>query len=456
MKRTFIIVFFSIFFQNSFAQSGGTVFFEGNWSQVLAKAKKENKPIYVDFFTEWCGPCKMMDKQFFPEKSVGDILNNDFIAYHIDAEKGEGLELAKKYQITGYPSSVFITYEGIAYHRLVGFPGLQRGIEEIKKAEMMYYATASKRMEELDAEFNKGERSYEFVNAYLKRKTATGGDLNEIKDQYLASLNETDKLNPNNLKMLLASPTKINSKLYQFISKQIEADALKLPAETQNALNLGIEMANINAIMNNDYDLLKAANAANSKVNDFLIQFLKQRNISADEISKMNETTEDVNLERTLSFLEKTNRFNSLDSLIIIKSIELNKQKASLKSKDDQYYADFQAKSSTISGEQKNSDYYKNFENQQKQFYTKKMSEKYLQFAQHYLFFKKDKKAIANAIKFLNTAISLNETDTKLRALSEAYLIQGNKKKAMETINKAIELNPESLDLQLFQLKIEE
>ena len=64
--------------------------------------------MFIDFYTSWCGPCKMMMKNVFPLKEVGDYLNARFVCVKIDAEKGEGPELAKRYKVKAYPTFVAI------------------------------------------------------------------------------------------------------------------------------------------------------------------------------------------------------------------------------------------------------------------------------------------------------------------------------------------------------------
>jgi len=75
----------------------GIQLFEGSWDQLKTEAKKQHKPIFVDCYTSWCGPCKMMATKIFPQKEVGDFYNSNFVCYSVDMEKGEGIQLARKF-----------------------------------------------------------------------------------------------------------------------------------------------------------------------------------------------------------------------------------------------------------------------------------------------------------------------------------------------------------------------
>lgn len=83
---------FSLFF-SLFAISQGIKFENGSWKEVLEKAKQSNKPIFVDVYTSWCGPCKKMSKEIFVLPEVGKTYNSNLICYGIDAEKGYGIEI---------------------------------------------------------------------------------------------------------------------------------------------------------------------------------------------------------------------------------------------------------------------------------------------------------------------------------------------------------------------------
>lgn len=91
----------------SFAQSG-IVFEHGTWEAAKQKAMSENKLIFADFYTAWCGPCLSMAENVFVLPEVGSFYNSNFVNTKVDAENGEGADLAAKYKIASYPTYLFI------------------------------------------------------------------------------------------------------------------------------------------------------------------------------------------------------------------------------------------------------------------------------------------------------------------------------------------------------------
>ena len=110
-----LMLFLSI---NSFAQ--GIEFEHSSWEEVKAKAAKENKPIFVDAYTTWCGPCKWMSKNTFPQKEVGDYMNANFVSVKMDMEKGEGIEFRKKYEVNVFPTLLYFSPADELIHKGVG------------------------------------------------------------------------------------------------------------------------------------------------------------------------------------------------------------------------------------------------------------------------------------------------------------------------------------------------
>lgn len=94
--------------QNSYAESGGISFIEADWNKAVAEAKKQQKLIFLDAYTTWCGPCKLLKKNTFSDKAAGDFFNQNFINVAIDMEKGFGPALLKKYNISAFPSLLII------------------------------------------------------------------------------------------------------------------------------------------------------------------------------------------------------------------------------------------------------------------------------------------------------------------------------------------------------------
>ena len=79
------------------AQESGIRFEPRGWKEALEKAAQEKKLIFIDFYTEWCGPCLTMAEEVFPRMEIGNFYNTHFINLKIDAEKGEGKTLREKY-----------------------------------------------------------------------------------------------------------------------------------------------------------------------------------------------------------------------------------------------------------------------------------------------------------------------------------------------------------------------
>lgn len=137
MKNIFLIIVFS-FFTVNFIQAQGIQFFEGTWQEALALSKKENKPIFVDAYTVWCGPCKYMAKNVFTDKNVGTYYNENFINYKYDMEKGDGPDFATQYRVTAYPTLLYITADGKVIHRVIGGKQPEDFIKEGVKARVVF------------------------------------------------------------------------------------------------------------------------------------------------------------------------------------------------------------------------------------------------------------------------------------------------------------------------------
>ena len=100
----------------------GMKYSTGTYEKILKLAKSQNKPIFIDFHAEWCGPCKVFDKEVLGSKKVYDYMNQNFINYSVDAEKGEGPDLAFRYIVDVYPTIFFVDPNGNILETYKGMP----------------------------------------------------------------------------------------------------------------------------------------------------------------------------------------------------------------------------------------------------------------------------------------------------------------------------------------------
>lgn len=105
MKK--LIFLFGLFIAFQAVAQEGIRFRHCSWEEAKAMAKKEKKPIFIDFYTQWCGPCLNMAENIFTLGSVGNFYNDHFVCLKIDAETGEGVELAKKIRSRFLPHLCF-------------------------------------------------------------------------------------------------------------------------------------------------------------------------------------------------------------------------------------------------------------------------------------------------------------------------------------------------------------
>ncbi len=199
----------------------GIRFFTGTWKELLAEAKKQNKPVFVDIYTTWCGPCKLMAKQAFPDKAVGDLFNANFVSYQIDAEKGEGIALAKQYAITAYPTSLFVSADGSLIQRTIGYGGIKGLLDEANKA--VEAAKDPKPIGMWDKEFVGGNRDATFLKDYLAKRAKLGMPNVEALDAFLTVVPQAEWVSKENIDAVTGNLTTASSRAFEPVLNEIKA-----------------------------------------------------------------------------------------------------------------------------------------------------------------------------------------------------------------------------------------
>ena len=97
----------------------------------LREARKTNKKIFIDVYTDWCGWCKKMDKEVFAHAKIAPFLSDQYVLIKLNAESPSRVEykdskstemgIARDFGVTGYPTFLFLEPNGDLITSLPGF-----------------------------------------------------------------------------------------------------------------------------------------------------------------------------------------------------------------------------------------------------------------------------------------------------------------------------------------------
>ncbi|MGH1335190.1 MAG: thioredoxin family protein [Aureispira sp.] len=179
----------------TFAQ--GIKFEKGTWETVLAKAQEENKPIFVDAYTTWCGPCKWMAKEIFTQETVASYVNAHFVAYKMDMEKGEGPAFAIANKVNAFPTLLYFDSQGLLLHKAAGARNAEQLIQLCEDA-----MDPSKQVGSYHEKYKDGVRDADFLKQYVNVLAETGEDFAEPFELYWNTLKEEERHSEDLLNML--------------------------------------------------------------------------------------------------------------------------------------------------------------------------------------------------------------------------------------------------------------
>ena len=89
------------------------------YKKGMALAKKQNKRVFLHFYTDWCDYCKEMQFTTFGHRTVVRLLNTDFIAIKVNTAKNH--KVAAKYNIRPVPDNWFLSADGEKIKNFLGY-----------------------------------------------------------------------------------------------------------------------------------------------------------------------------------------------------------------------------------------------------------------------------------------------------------------------------------------------
>jgi len=97
---------------------------------AIDAARQHRRPILYEFSAEWCGPCKVLEREVFSDRDRAAVINTLFVpAKVVDRQREEGVNpamvdsLQKRYQIDAFPTLLAATPDGEEIGRIVGYAG---------------------------------------------------------------------------------------------------------------------------------------------------------------------------------------------------------------------------------------------------------------------------------------------------------------------------------------------
>ena len=234
-----LILFVCLFASQGFGQ--GIDFFHGTWDEALELAKKDGKVIFVDAYTTWCGPCKRMAKNTFPDPKVGAFFNENFVNMKIDMEKPAGRKFQSKYPVQAFPTLYWIGADGETVHRQKGAQDavtfLKLGMHILSKVDFS---------KDFATEYEAGNREPQLIYDYVKALNKSKKSSSLIANEYIRS--QDDLTTDFNLNFILEAVTEADSRIFDLlISNKNAIIALNskeaVDAKILNAANATVKKA---------------------------------------------------------------------------------------------------------------------------------------------------------------------------------------------------------------------
>lgn len=183
------------------AQQKGIIFQQSpSWQEILFQAQATNKYIFMDCYTTWCGPCKFMSKEIFPQEKSGNYFNDKFISVQVqmdttDADNdnikkwyADAHTIMQTYKVATFPTYLFFAPDGKLVHRASGaWPAPEDLINRAAAA-----LDTSRQYYTLMEAYNSGHKDTTAIK-YLALTALGFGDkamAQKLGDEYIASLQD--------------------------------------------------------------------------------------------------------------------------------------------------------------------------------------------------------------------------------------------------------------------------
>ncbi|OEK04861.1 thioredoxin family protein [Roseivirga misakiensis] len=195
-----------------------TVKNDQEWDAIFKKAKSENKLVFVDVFTDWCGYCKQLDEEVYTDPKVIEYFEEHFINIKFDAESEFGEPRADQFGVSTYPTLLFLTKDQQVFQALNGF---------VPASALNAYGNEVQRMwsvlpeleEKLASKVISKDETLELISIL---ETTDELRAREIAKDYIVWLTPEDYLNLETIWLLSRHENQINGTPFKYIKNNRE------------------------------------------------------------------------------------------------------------------------------------------------------------------------------------------------------------------------------------------
>lgn len=221
MKKLFLYFIFTFLVYSVSIAQKQTLFLDTNYENALTQSKKENKPIALMFYANWCSHCKKMKEEVFIDTDVIKFYSSTYICVAIDAESTIGTsiknKLQKKFLVKSYPTFAFIDGNENLLYCTSGELKKDAFILEGNKALI-----PENQFNVLQDKFNADNSNSENCLRYIIVSRKAGFNTTEITQKYLKTKLESELFTELNWKIIANGINNIDAKEVPFIVEKKE------------------------------------------------------------------------------------------------------------------------------------------------------------------------------------------------------------------------------------------
>lgn len=219
----------------SFGASAEGISFEHiTLEAALKKAKAENKPIFIDIYATWCGPCNFLSREVFVTEELGSYMNEHFINLKLDGEEGDGDYLMAEFEVDAYPTMLYLSPDREELNRIVGAASAA-DILEVSKGVIDPSTTLLYQQEQ---QYAQGDRNKEFLQEYISELVDKEEDFEPIVDEYIGLYPDLDLDNEDEFLIFCIGVNDLDAPLNQSFLSNISEHNEQFPELTQAKMSI--------------------------------------------------------------------------------------------------------------------------------------------------------------------------------------------------------------------------